>query len=50
MWRSAALVRIDVSEKVFLRSMLQLLVTATVILSSLIPYNLMIEAIRSSET
>jgi hypothetical protein len=35
---------------VFHRSVLQLLVTATVVLTSLIPFTLMIEVIRSSET
>jgi hypothetical protein len=47
------LVRTDYSEErivVFLRSVLQMLVTANVVASSMIPFNLMMEAIRSSET
>jgi hypothetical protein len=56
MLRSVALVIIDVSKEriafilsVFLRSVFQLLVTAIVAPSSLIPFALMMEAILSSE-
>jgi hypothetical protein len=57
MLRRVALVRTDVSREhsasshlVFLRSVLRLLVTASVFLSSPIPVTLMKEALSSSET
>jgi hypothetical protein len=55
MLRRVALVRSDISEElnaslVFLRSVRQLLVTASVVPSSLILVTLMVEALSSSET
>jgi hypothetical protein len=53
MRRHVALVRTDVSEKHFTTIIMverQLLVTANVVPSSLIPFTLMMEALRSSRT
>jgi hypothetical protein len=50
MCRRIALVRTDVSDIVFLRSVRSLITTANVVLNSPILFTLMMEAIRSSET